>query len=59
MPIHRIQGPDGKIHRIEAPKGANPERLTSFLSSSLAPKKEKEAAGFFGSLCLRVPRLLA
>jgi hypothetical protein len=54
MPIHRIQGPDGKIHRIEAPKGANPERLTSFLSSSLAPKKEedtgKENAGFFGSL---------
>jgi hypothetical protein len=46
MPIHRIQGPDGKIHRIEAPKGANPERLTSFLSSSLAPKKEEEP-GFF------------
>jgi hypothetical protein len=46
MPIHRIQGPDGKIHRIEAPKGANPERLTSFLASSLTPKKEEEP-GFF------------
>lgn len=40
MPIHRIQGPDGKIHRIEAPADADPEALTSFLASSLAPKEE-------------------
>lgn len=40
MPIHRIQGPDGKIHRIEAPADADPNQLTSFLASSLAPKEE-------------------
>ena len=41
MPIHRIQGPDGKIHRIEAPANANPEQLTSFLASQLEPKEEE------------------
>ena len=40
MPIHRIQGPDGKIHRIEAPADANPEALTSFLASQLEPEEE-------------------
>jgi hypothetical protein len=44
MPIHRIQGPDGKIHRIEAPKDANPQQLTAFVASQLAPKEEP---GFF------------
>lgn len=44
MPIHRIQGPDGKIHRIEAPKDANPQQLTAFVASKLAPKEEP---GFF------------
>jgi hypothetical protein len=44
MPIHRIQGPDGKIHRIEAPKDANPQQLTAFVASQLAPK---EKPGFF------------
>ena len=46
MPIHRIQGPDGKIHRIEAPADANPDQLTSFLASSLAPKEEEEPGIF-------------
>ena len=48
MPIHRIQGPDGKIHRIEAPADANPDQLTSFLASSLAPKEEEP--GIFDKL---------
>jgi hypothetical protein len=46
MPIHRIQGPDGKIHRIEAPADADPAKLTSFLASSLAPKEEEEPGIF-------------
>ena len=46
MPIHRIQGPDGKIHRIEAPADANPEALTSFLASQLEPKEEEEPGVF-------------
>jgi hypothetical protein len=41
MPIHRIQGPDGKIHRVEAPADANPAQLTSFIASQLAPKEEE------------------
>lgn len=40
MPIHRIQGPDGKIHRIEAPANASPEQLVSFVASSIAPKQQ-------------------
>lgn len=46
MPIHRIQGPDGKIHRIEAPANANPAQLTSFLASSLASEEEEEPGIF-------------
>ena len=41
MPVHRIQGPDGKIHRVEAPANANPAQLTAFVASQFAPKEEE------------------
>lgn len=43
MPIHRIQGPDGKIHRIEAPANADPAALTRFVASQVG----QEEPGFF------------
>lgn len=33
MAIHRIQGPDGRIHRIEAPDNATPQEIEAFAAS--------------------------
>lgn len=30
MPIYKVQGPDGKIHKFEGPAGATPEQITAF-----------------------------
>jgi hypothetical protein len=44
MPIHRIQGPDGNIHRIEAPDDARPEDVIAFLSSQLGAEDKPGSA---------------
>jgi hypothetical protein len=44
MPVHRIQGPDGRIHRIEAPDDANPEDVVSFLASQLGAEEKPGSA---------------
>lgn len=32
MPIHRVRGPNGEIHRIEAPEGATQEQVMAFFN---------------------------
>ncbi len=36
MAIHRVQGPDGKIHRIEGPADASPEQILAVVQQNLA-----------------------
>jgi hypothetical protein len=40
MPIHRIKGPDGRIHQIKAPAGAKPQEIVSFLASQLSANRQ-------------------
>ena len=30
MPIYRVEGPDGRIHRFEGPPNATPEEVEAF-----------------------------
>ena len=36
MPIHRVQGSDGNIHRVEAPADANPDYVVSIVENELS-----------------------
>ena len=40
MPIHRIQAPDGKIIKVEAPDGASQEEIVSFAEQSYAQQQQ-------------------
>lgn len=46
MPIYRVQGPDGKIHRFEGPAGAKPEEIEAFAAQQFkaAPPASAEPA---------------
>lgn len=51
MAIHQIQGPDGKIHEIEAPDNASPEQIMSFFKQSYQPQESKpKEQGIFESI---------
>jgi len=39
--IHRLQGPDGKIHLISAPADADPAELEQYAATIFAPKKDE------------------
>ena len=44
--IHRLRGPDGKVHRIRAPEGTPPEELEAELVASLEqPEAEEPGLG--------------
>lgn len=42
MPIAKVQGPDGKIHRIEVPEGATPEDIESFAASNFGEPSKSD-----------------
>ena len=49
MPIHRIQAPDGKIIKVEAPNGASQEEIVSFAEQSYAqqqPSYDDQGSGY-------------
>lgn len=46
MTIYRVQGPDGRVHRIEGPENATPEDIEAYAARIFAPK---EQAGFWQS----------
>jgi hypothetical protein len=35
MPVAKVQGPDGKIHRFEVPSGATPEEIEAFAADNI------------------------
>ena len=43
MPIHRIQAPDGKIIKVEAPDGASQEEIVSFAAQSYVQQQQQSA----------------
>lgn len=45
MPIYRVQGPDGRIHRIEGPEGASPDAVMAAVRSNIG--RDKSAARGF------------
>lgn len=38
MPVYKIKGPDGKVHRIKGPEGATMEQLVGVLKSQIGGK---------------------
>jgi len=44
MPVHRIQAPDGKIIKVEAPEGATQEQIISFAQQSYAQQTKPQTS---------------
>lgn len=42
MPIHRVQGEDGKIHKIEAPADATPQEIEAYAAENIKPQAAPE-----------------
>lgn len=52
MPIYRVQGPDGKIHRFEGPAGASREEVEAFAAQQFGGAKQPAVepdTGFTGA----------
>ena len=52
MPIYRVQGPDGKIHRFEGPAGASREDVEAFAAQQFGGAKQTAVepdTGFTGA----------
>jgi hypothetical protein len=52
MPIYRVQGPDGKIHRFEGPAGATREEVEAFAARQFGKAEqpaEEPDTGFTGA----------
>lgn len=65
MPIARLEGPDGKIHRIEVPEGATPQEIEAFAAENIkspepaAPQQKSEdvsrADAYFANFAKGIP----
>ena len=46
MPIYRVEGPDGRIHRFEGPPNATPEEVEAFAQQQFGQPKRGFGAAF-------------
>ena len=46
MPVYKVQGPDGRIHKIDGPEGATLEQLVAVIQEqdANAPKPKDDFA---------------
>jgi len=59
MPIYKVEAPDGKIIKIEAPEGASDEALFQFAAQSYTPEKTKRDTGFTGAAKSSIEKIQA
>jgi len=45
MPIHQIQGPDGRIHEIDAPEGATEQQVMDYVKEQTQPGLVRSTLG--------------
>lgn len=56
MPIAKVEGPDGKVHRLEVPEGATPQEIEAFAAEAIpqaAQQKPVQKSEAYGAALLK------